>query len=86
MNHTYETDRLYLKVLSRYDARMVLDFYSANAKEFALYEPLKEEDVTNLNYHALMLDFELENYKKNTLRVIDKFQGKKRNRKNKKGD
>ncbi len=67
MNHTYETDRLYLKVLSRYDARMVLDFYSANAKEFALYEPLKEEDVTNLNYHALMLDFELENYKKNTL-------------------
>ena len=74
MNHTYETERLYLKVLSRYDARMVLDFYTANAKEFALYEPLKEEDVTNLNYQALMLDFELENYKKNSLLRLYLFE------------
>lgn len=74
MNHTYETERLYLKVLSRYDARMVLDFYSANAKEFALYEPLKEEDATNLNYQAIMLDFELEHYKKNDLLRLYLFE------------
>ena len=67
MNHTYETDRLYLKVLGRYDARMVLDFYSRNAKEFALYEPLKEEDAKNLNYHAMMLDYELQYFQKDTL-------------------
>lgn len=74
MNHTYETDRLYLKVLSRYDARMVLDFYTANAKEFARYEPLKEEDATNLNYHALMLDYELESFKKNSLLRLYLFE------------
>ena len=74
MNHTYETNRLYLKVLSRYDARMVLDFYSSNAKEFALYEPLKESDATNLNYHALMLDYELEHFKKNALLRLYMFE------------
>ncbi len=74
MNHTYETEHLYLKVLSRYDARMVLDFYTENYKEFSLYEPLKKEDATNLNHHALMLDFELEHYKKNSLLRLYMFE------------
>ncbi len=74
MNHTYETEHLYLKVLSRYEARMVLDFYTANYKEFALYEPLKKDDATNLNYQALMLDYELEHYKKNSLLRLYLFE------------
>lgn len=67
MKNTYETQRLYLRVLGRYDARMVLDFYSRNAKEFALYEPLKEEDAKNLNYHSMMLDYELKYFEKESL-------------------
>ncbi len=74
MNHTYETERLYLKVLGRYDARMVLDFYSANHKEFALYEPLKAEDATNLNYHSVMLDYEVEHFKKNAMLRLYMFE------------
>ena len=74
MNHTYETDRLYLKVLGRYDARMVLDFYTKNAKEFAQYEPLKEEDAKNLNYHSVMLDYELQYFNKDSLLRLYMFE------------
>lgn len=74
MNHTYETDRLYLKVLARYDARLVLDFYKRNAEEFALYEPLKLEDANNLNYHSVMLDYELQYFQKDSLLRLYMFE------------
>ncbi|MCR5547044.1 MAG: GNAT family N-acetyltransferase [Lachnospiraceae bacterium] len=74
MNHTYETNHLYLKVLSHNEAHMVLDFYKRNYKEFALYEPLKAEDATNLNYHSVMLNYELQYFKKNQLLRLYLFE------------
>ena len=67
MNTLYETQNLELRVLGRESARLVLDFYSKNADDFAKYEPLKKRDALNLNYHASMLDYEREYFEKNTL-------------------
>ncbi len=58
MEEIYETDRLFLKHLTRADARMVRDFYAKNAYEFARYEPLTIDNASNINYHATILDYE----------------------------
>lgn len=58
MNTTYETDRLILRVCTKYDARMVLDFYKKNMKDFAKYEVMDLKSCGSLRYHETLLNAE----------------------------
>lgn len=67
MEEIYETNQLYMKHLTRYDAPMVCRFYTRNVQEFALYEPLSYENARNINYHQTMLDYEDEYFTDNDM-------------------
>ena len=62
-----ETKNLYMRHLSRGDARMVRDFYARNIKEFAMYEPLTYDNAVNINYHATMLEYEEEYFEEKSM-------------------
>ena len=63
MKEIYETQNLYMRHLTRADARLVRDFYVKNAQEFMKYEPLTIENAGNIDYHATMLGYEEEYFK-----------------------
>ena len=58
MNTSYETDRLALRICTKYDARMVLDFYNKNLEDFAKYEVIDLDACRTLKYHEKMLNAE----------------------------
>lgn len=66
MNTLYETDQLVLRVCTRKEASMVLDFYKRNLEDFAKYEPISFSSVTTLKFHEEMLDYEYEAFLKST--------------------
>ena len=85
MNTTYETDRLLLRICTKYDARMVLDFYKKNMSDFAQYEVIDLKTCGTLRFHESMLNAEfsmrdqgkMTRYyifeKENPLRIIGTF-------------
>lgn len=62
MNTSYETDRLTLRILTRREAPMVLDFYKCNLEDFSKFEPMPYPAVTTLKFHQEMLDYEYQAY------------------------
>ncbi len=64
MNTTYETDRLILRICTKYDARMVLDFYKKNASDFGRYEIINPKTCLTLRYHESALNAEFSMFSK----------------------
>ncbi len=58
MNTTYETDRLSLRICTKYDARLVLDFYKKNMEDFMKYEVIDPDVCRTLRFHENVLDAE----------------------------
>lgn len=58
MKTAYETERLYLKILSPDNAGDVLSFLSYNKEIFEPYEPAKPSDYYTLDYQSKMLSAE----------------------------
>jgi len=51
----YETERLYLKILGKEAAPMVLAFYSENKEHFEAWEPERSKNFYTLAYHKATL-------------------------------
>lgn len=64
MNTKYETDALVLRVCTKKDAAMVLDFYKRNFEDFAKYEPLSYSSATQLRFHEDVLQYEYDSFLK----------------------
>ncbi len=62
MKTTYETERLYLKILTPDDAGAVLDFLSSNREVFEPYEPSKPSAYYTLSYQEKMLQAEYQGF------------------------
>lgn len=58
MNTEYETERLYLRVLTEKDAPLVLNFYEKNLEDFSQYEPIPQREVHSLSYQARNMQYE----------------------------
>ncbi len=71
MSHSFPfsltTDRLYLKVLDKEDAPIVLDFFLRNKGYFEKYEPILGDDFYTLAYQEDVLEFEYSNILKGSL-------------------
>lgn len=59
MNKTYSTERLFLKVLGKEAAPMVLSFYAENKEHFEVWEPKRCKNFYTLAYHKASLAAEL---------------------------
>lgn len=64
MNTKYETQHLILRVCTRREASMVLDFYKRNFEDFAKYEPLSYPQATQLRFHEEILQYEYDSFLK----------------------
>ena len=58
MNFTYETDRLYLKIIEPFYAREVLEFYLRNKELFEKNEPLREDGFYTVGHQKEILKTE----------------------------
>lgn len=54
----YETPRLFLRVLQKDSANMVLDFLTEGASVFEISEPPKHEEFYTQSYQRLVLEYE----------------------------
>lgn len=61
MERVYETERLELKVLSKNDAKLVLEYYLKNKDFLTEWEPIKSLEFYTLDYHQGQLDNQLFN-------------------------
>ncbi|NLU52125.1 MAG: GNAT family N-acetyltransferase [Clostridiaceae bacterium] len=59
MKHTYETERLKLKILDKSYAGMVLDYYTRNRDFLKEWEPVRSQDFYTLGFHEEQLDKDL---------------------------
>lgn len=66
MNVTYETQQLTLRICTRKDAALVLDFYRRNIDDFSKYEPITLPAALTLKFHADMLDYEYQAFVEGT--------------------
>ncbi len=64
MKFEINTERLDLRVLTRQNADLVLDFYVRNRDIFEKYEPIIGEDFYTLTHQQKILDFEYQNIMK----------------------
>ena len=64
MKTKYETDSLVLRICTKKDAVMVLDFYKRNFEDFAKYEPLSYPSATQLRFHEDVLQYEYDAFLK----------------------
>ena len=58
MKTKYETESLVLRVCTKKDAVLVLDFYKRNFEDFAKYEPLSYPSASQLRFHEDVLQYE----------------------------
>ncbi len=58
MNTSYNTDRLVLRVCTKFDARSILCFYKRNLSDFARYEIIDPKTCLTLRYHETALNAE----------------------------
>lgn len=66
MQTKYETASLILRICTKNDAMMVLDFYKRNYDDFAKYEPLTKSATTQLRFHEDLLKYEYDTFLKGT--------------------
>jgi len=59
MKRSYETERLVLKVLDRFHANLVLDYYLRNRDFLEQWEPVRPEGFYTLDYQAKQLSKDL---------------------------
>ena len=70
MQRIYETERLYLRVLDRSQAALVLDYYTRNRVFLAPWEPIREPAFYTLPYQREWLKKELRDFEeRNSLRL-----------------
>lgn len=65
MQKIYETEKLFLKILDKSYAELVVDYYLRNKSFLEEWEPVRSEDFYTKQYHEEQLDKELTNIKNN---------------------